>query len=385
MKKTTLWTAIVCACIYTLCWVTDNNHVWAGLKECYLRGYKNAQVDDLQFKTVRRIPPSSAPRPWPKRSDFGSLELPSEVLDSTHAYKTTALAVVHHDTLLLDWSSERIPGADTMRTNSFSMAKTMTALAIGAAEQEGKLSVFDRVSKYLPRYAEGSNADLTIEHVLQMRSNIPFGENYKNPIGFMAKCTYGENMLDRLQGFEVQGQAGATWKYQGGNTLLLQEILLSVIDVSLGEWFAQKIWGPLGAEEEACWAIDNRGHERNYACFYSTASEYARLGQLLLDSGRVGDKQVLSQDFIARLMQPIGVIADGSDIQHYGYQVWMGEHKGHRFTHYSGLHGQYIVAVHDLDLVAVRTGFFRPIGKIRHVDRDVYSTIDMAIRVSNPL
>jgi len=38
--------------------------------------------------------------------------------------------------------------------------------------------------------------------------------------------------------------------------------------------------------------------------------------------------------------------------------------------------------VPDLDLVAVRTGFFRPKGKVRHVDVDVYHTIDMATRVA---
>ena len=78
------------------------------------------------------------------------------------------------------------------------------------------------------------------------------------------------------------------------------------------------------------------------------------------------------------LMAPIGPLPDGTDIQHYGYQVWMGHHRGHAFTAMVGLHGQYIVAVHDLDLVAVRTGFDRPKGKLRHIDLDVYSTIDLA-------
>ena len=81
-------------------------------------------------------------------------------------------------------------------------------------------------------------------------------------------------------------------------------------------------------------------------------------------------------------MAPIGKLEDGSDIQHYGYQVWMGTHKGHRFTSFQGMHGQYIVAVHDLDLVAVRTGFDRPKEKIRHIDADVYSTIDMALAIA---
>ena len=44
-----------------------------------------------------------------------------------------------------------------------------------------------------------------------------------------------------------------------------------------------------------------------------------------------------------------------------------------------GLHGQYVIAVPDLDLVVVRTGFFRPKEKLREIDLDVYSSIDAAI------
>ena len=43
-------------------------------------------------------------------------------------------------------------------------------MAIGVAEKEGLLNVQDPVSRYLPRFKEGPASDLTIEHVLQMRS-----------------------------------------------------------------------------------------------------------------------------------------------------------------------------------------------------------------------
>ena len=378
MKRILLWLLALSLGIYLLSVVTDNGHLWNGLRQCYLRGYKNAQVDDLRFQATRTIPAADQPRPWPLHSRYGDVEIPANVLDSTRQWHTVALAVIHRDSLLLDWTNDQIPGADTMRTNSFSVAKTLTAMAIGAAEKEGLLKVSDPVSQYLPRFSEGADAALTIEHVLQMRTDIPYGENYKNPIGFMAKCTYGKDILDRLTHYRVNGEAGIPWKYQGGNTMLLQEILLQVIDVSLGEWFASRIWSPLGATSAAEWGMDNAGHERNYGCFYTTAPEFARFGQLLLDSGKVGGNEVLEPDFVRRMTSPIGPLPDGTDIQHYGYQMWMGEHQGHAFKSLQGLHGQYVIAVPDLEMVVVRTGFFRPKGKLRGIDLDVYSTIDFA-------
>lgn len=382
MKRLLLRLTLFCIAVYGLSVITDNAHVWHGLRQCYLRGYKNAQVDDLPYQSVRSLPASESPRPWALHSRFNEVSIPEHVLDSTRQWKTVALAVIHQDSLLVDWTSDEVPGADTMRTNAFSAAKSLTALAIGAAELDGLLSVGDPVSKYLPRFSEGPAAELTIEHVLQMRSSIPYTENYKNPIGFMAKCTYGKDIMRRLQDYTVEGTAGIPWKYQGGNTLLLQEILLQVIDVPLGDWFHQKIWDPLGATEEALWSIDNAGNERNYCCFYTRGTEYARLGKLLLDSGKVGDRTVLSPDFIRRMTTPIGPLPDGTDIGYYGYQMWMGHHRGHAFKSMQGLHGQYIVLIPDLDLIAVRTGFFRPKGKLRGIDRDVYSTIDMAMAAS---
>jgi CubicO group peptidase (beta-lactamase class C family) len=378
MKRFLFWLISLGIGLYALSVITDNDHVWTGLRQCYMRGYKTAQIDDMRFQSLRSIPASKTPRPWPLHSRYNQVTLPASMVDSTHRWNTTALTVIHQDSLLLDWKSDRIPGADTMRTNSFSMAKSLTAMAIGVAEKEGLLDVNDRVSQYLPRFADGPSSGLTIEQVLQMRSGIPYGESYKNPFGFMSKCTYGDDILDRLRGYTVTGAPGTPWKYQGGNTLLLHEVLLKVIDVPLGTWFAEKIWGPIGATAEAKWAVDNAGHERNYACFYSTGVEFARLGQLFLDSGQVAGNTVLERDFVRRMTAPIGALSDGTNIQHYGYQLWMGTHDGMAFKSMQGLHGQYVVWVPELELVAVRTGFFRPKDKLRDIDVDVYRTIDMA-------
>ncbi len=378
MKKAAFSLIAAPALLFVLAALTDNGHIWQGIRECYLRGYGNAQVDDLQFKTFRTIHASKHPAPWPISPKYAE-SIPASVLDSTERFGTVALAIVHRDSLFLDWTSDRIPGADTMRTNGFSMAKTLTALAIGAAVTDSLLSVDDPVSQYLPRFQGGPGAGLTIRHLLQMRSGIQFGESYKSPFGFMAKSTYGHDILDRTAEYAIHEGAGAPWQYQGGNTLILQEILLSVIDVPLGVWFSETIWKPLGAEQDAAWDIDNQGHERNYCCFYSRARDYAKLGKLMLDSGRAGSSQIISRAFMSDMMSPIGELPDGSSIEHYGYQVWLGTHRGHAFSSMHGLHGQYIVAVHDLDLVVVRTGFSQPKGKRRNLDVDVYYTIDFAL------
>ena len=144
MTRLAAWVTVSALLLFALAELTDNGHLWHGLRECYLRGYRNAQVDDLQFKEFRTIPASDNPRLWPLHSNYTE-SIRASVLDSTEAFGTVALAVVHRDSLILDWATQSISGADTMRTNAFSMAKTLTALAIGAAVKDSLLSVDDPV------------------------------------------------------------------------------------------------------------------------------------------------------------------------------------------------------------------------------------------------
>ena len=59
----------------------------------YLRGYRNAQIDDLQFKAFRTIPASEPA--WPNTS--GTRKTSASIQDSTEVFGTVALTVVHRD------------------------------------------------------------------------------------------------------------------------------------------------------------------------------------------------------------------------------------------------------------------------------------------------
>ena len=76
----------------------------------------------------------------------------------------------------------------------------------------------------------------------------------------------------------LQGCLGNT---KGATHCLLQEVLLEVIDVPFGDVVRRKVWGPIGATTEAKWAVDNAGHERNYACFLHHCSRVCPTGPAL--------------------------------------------------------------------------------------------------------
>jgi len=383
MKKVLLTVVAALVLVVGLSFATGYGYVWGGMRETYLRGWKNSNIDDLPFREVRVLTKAPAPQPWPEalRPEEALAAEERAALDAGGA---ASFLVIHRDTLRYERYAH---GHDrTTVTNSFSMAKTITALAYGLAEDRGYLHMNEEVGKHLPRFSGTAGQGLTIEEVLQMRSHIPFGEDYKNPLGFMARAYYREDLRGLMQPYLPTSEPGSEWEYQGGNTMLLEELVVEATDVPVGKWVETELWHRMGAEADAFWGLDapeaEGGVERSFAQFYATSRDYARFGQLLLDSGRWRGTTLVGEDFVTRLLTPIAARTRDCEVQHYGYQIWLGTDKaGHGFAVMQGHRGQYIIIVPALDLVVVRTGYEVDKTKENHIPLEVHRCLDRALAV----
>jgi CubicO group peptidase (beta-lactamase class C family) len=165
--------------------------------------------------------------------------------------------------------------------------------------------------------------------------------------------------------------------------MLLEELVREATDVPVGKWVETELWHRMGAESDAYWGLDapeaEGGIERSFAQFYATSRDYARFGQLLLDSGRWRGTTLVGEDFVTRLLTPIAGRTRECDVQHYGYQIWLGTDKaGHGFAVMQGHRGQYIIVVPALDLVVVRTGYEVDKAKENHIPLEVHRCLERA-------
>lgn len=338
--------------------LTGNAHVLRGLRSTYLAGKSRPDIDDLRFHTVRVVEAGKA-EPW-KESLLAPEALSVADLDFLRELQTAAFLVVHNNELIYEHYGM---GFDrNSRINSFSMAKSFTSMAVGAAVDRGLISTREPVGTYLPRFNEGLNKKLRVEHLLQMRSNIDFGESYANPFGYQAKAYFGTELWALTAPYRVDGEPGTEWKYEGGNTVLLSELLTSATDRLLSDAFSRDIWQRIGAEHDALWNIDREGgNEKAFSAFYATARDFARIGKLMLNNGRWGDRQVLSDAWVQASISPVNTPdPDGKLVTHYGYQWWLAPpHVSPWHFSARGMRGQYIVCVPEHDLVVVRMGHKR--------------------------
>ena len=355
----------VVALVLTICiaclglWASGNAHLIKAVRSTYLVGKTGPTINDYPKFENRKIETSEA-QPW-QESDNYNFNPPSPAQqEEIDKWETTSFLVIKNSKLLYEKYAKGY--SERSLTNSFSMAKSFTSLAIGAAIKEGKIkSVTQKVGDFLPEFKEGKKAVVTIEDLLTMSSGIDYGESYGDPFGYMAKTYYGTNLYDLTVSKPMKYSPGEVWKYQGGNSLLLSFILKKATGQNLSDYFSQHFWKPIGASEEALWSISEKGGlEKAYCCFYSNARDFARIGQLVLDSGAWNGKQLISKEYFSQSFNSKNIKDEKEKvIDYYGYQWWIGNFKGDSFYYARGIQGQYIVAIPAWNTVLVRLGHKR--------------------------
>ena len=362
-------------------WATDNEHVLYGIRKTYLIGKKNPDIDDRPHFDVRKVTAGS-PSPLYLSAFYNQMELLPEEQLWSDSMGTTALLVLRNYSVIFEQYRE---GDEHTLSNSFSMAKSITSILVGMAVQEGYIkSIDDKVGDYLEAYRTGMDTLLTIRHLLDMTSGIPFGESYSSPFGYMAKSYYGKDLTEVTLDYHVQKQPGTLWAYEGGNTVLLGMILKKATGIAVSDYCSSRLWSRVGAEQDAFWNLDREdGIEKTFSGFYATARDFSRLGLLFMHDGVWRGDTIISSSWVDESITPHGVPDEKSEpCTWYGRQWWMGDHEGHSFFACRGLRGQYVLCVPDLELVVVRLGHTQSKERMKHMPVDLYRYLDMAMRIS---
>jgi CubicO group peptidase (beta-lactamase class C family) len=366
--------------------VSGHGYFWKALSATYLEGHSTAHIDDAGNFAQRKIA-TAQPLTWERDAAFNKEPLNSATLSYLQQYKSAAFVVAKNGKLLHETYFS--PYNEASKTNSFSMAKTVTTMQVGMAVQQGLIPSFDApITTFLPEYsgnAKGGKA--TISQLSAMKAGHDWTENYKLPFNVTTDLYYGKDVekLVLNQGFE--SEPGTEFEYSSGSTQLLGVILKRAIQKTnpqsnISEHLSQSLWQPLGMEQDAIYTMDRPsdegGMERTYCCIFATARDYAKLGQLLLQDGQWDGKQLLDKAFVERMRKP--------DLQpYYGHSLWMDWTYKYPFYSLQGHQGQYVIVVPSQQLVVVRVGQFRNkalLGPNQRISLEVYNFVDEAVRLA---
>jgi CubicO group peptidase (beta-lactamase class C family) len=322
------------------------------------------------------------PQAWPISSNYDLDTVPLASQPVLEDYETVAFLVIDNDSLVYENYSQGF-GPES-HSNSFSMAKTVVSMLIGKALEDGYIESLDQpVSDFLPELKVHQNNPLRIRHLLTMSSGIDFGESYSNPFGFVAKAYYGNDLRKLVMQYSASDEPGTLHRYQGGDTQLLAFVLEKATGTTVPRYFSKSLWTQIGAEEEAWWNTDEQGAAKASCCIHSNARDFARLGQLYLDSGRWNEVQIIPQDYVLESLRPCEIKdVYGESCYYYGYQWWLGKHRNLSFFYLRGMQGQYIVVIPEKNMVFVRLGRKRSEEQREHIPLDLFEYIDLALSLN---
>lgn len=336
--------------------------------------YNFADIDDYE-KFSNNTVTTDVHQPWSLAAAYNKEKMPDSLGQMLQELGTVAVLVVKHDSLLFEQYGEGYN--DSSWSGSFSVAKSITSLLIGAALKEGKIhSLQDPVGNYLPEFASGKKAAVKIIDLLTMSSGSDWDESYSNPLSVTTEAYYGSDIYKAATGVNITATPGTLHRYKSGDTQLLGLVLEKATGKSLSAYAAEKLWQPLGAEHPALWSTDRTGgHEKAYCCFNSNARDFARLGQLMLDSGRWKGNEIITPDYYAASVRPCGIPDEsGHPCDYYGYQWWIVPNAPEIF-YARGILGQYIIVIPDKQLVIVRLGKKRSSIRINGAPAEVDALI----------
>src|SRR5215470_10266578 len=280
---------------------------------------------------------------------------------------TTGLLIARGDTIFVE--RYQYGRTNRHRFTSFSMAKTVTAMLIGIAIDEGRIRSVDDVSAaYVPALAGTEYGRTSLRHLLQMSSGVRFNEDCRQDsvssdlLQFILD-TYmglGPGGVDAVTSFNERVRpAGTKFSYSSVETFVLGLVLTSAIGRPIAEYLEQKIWQPIGAEADATWLIDNSGQEVTACCLNAVLRDYARLGLLLAHDGNWRGRQIIPAAWVLEATtvhsdQPHLWPGTATPNEGYGYQTWILPGERRMFMLW-GAQGQRIYVDPGSKLVMVNT------------------------------
>lgn len=231
---------------------------------------------------------------------------------------TNAFLVIKNDSLIYQSFAEHT-NKSTLHP-SFSVAKSYIGTLTGIAIDKGIIgSADDLVIKYLPELENNDSRfkQLTIQHVLDMRSGLDFDEDKQSPFAGITKLYYGSSLKNQIAGLKMKRAPGSTFEYQSINTQLLAAVLEKASGEKVTTLLTKYLWQPLGAESDALWNLDDQKMVKAFCCLNATAADFAKLGRLYLKQGNWQGKQVVSRNWINSTTNPEALAQSG-----YKNQWW---------------------------------------------------------------
>ena len=238
--------------------------------------------------------------------------------------------------------------AANVKSVSKSIISALVGIAIDRRILEGVKQPIGRFFPELTKDPDPRKARITVEDLLTMRSGLE-STSFDNYGAWVRSRNWVTYVLNQ----PLVSEPGTTMEYSTGSTHLLSAMLTRATKGSTWAFLQESLGRPLGLTFSR-WPRDPQGIYFGGNDMLMTPRQMVAFGQLYLNRGRVGDRQIVPAHWVDASCTPRGRSRFNPD-QTYGYGWWIRDFAGRQGCFAWGYGGQYIMLFRDLNLVVVIT------------------------------
>lgn len=238
------------------------------------------------------------------------------------------------------------------RHELYSLSKSFTSTAVGMAVADGKLSIDDTVMSFFPDDAPKEPStnlkNMRVRDLLCMST----GHQTEPALNPTIKDPWTKAFLAHTVPFKP----GTHFLYNTPATYMQSAIVQKVTGKTVLEYLKPRLFDPLGIEDPT-WGTSPQGVNLGGYGLNVRTEDIAKFGQLYLQQGKWGDKQLVPAEWVA--MATSKQTSNGSNPksdwdQGYGFQFWRSRNGAYRGD---GAFGQYCVVLPEQDaVIAITSG-----------------------------
>ena len=255
---------------------------------------------------------------------------------------------------------------------AMSVTKSFTGTLAGMLIAEDKIDPQAPVTDYVPELKDTAFGDARVHEVMDMTTGLKYTEVYTDRNSDVWSLRRANGMAPIPSDYEgatdifallckqeKQGEHGKAFAYKTVNTDVLAFIVRRASGTALSDLLSERIWQPMGAEEDAHYHVDRVGMESGGGGLSTTLRDLARFGEVMRNHGRFNGRQIVP----ASVVEDIERGADPAKFEPAGYVTlpggsyrnqWWVTHNEHGAYMARGVYGQGLYIDPRAEMVIAR-------------------------------
>ncbi|NJK42918.1 MAG: serine hydrolase [Pleurocapsa sp. SU_196_0] len=245
-----------------------------------------------------------------------------------------------------------------------SVTKSITATLVGMAIRQGLLTGLDEpIAKLLPPGMPAEQQRIRVRDLLTMRSGLDSDDDDAASRGNEDRLDASPAWIPFAYAVPMKHVPGERYVYSSLNAFLAGAVVEHVSGLSLERFAEEHLFGPLGITDFS-WRRGPQGEGVGQGNLSISARDLVKIGDLFLNEGRVGPRQILDRAWAVEALSPLVDIA-GLDpyADGYGYMWYTkrydfgGQSTVVHFASGNGGNKIYVVPGYDLVVAITSTAY----------------------------